>query len=160
MRGETNMEEFTSIAIWVLIIFFSVNATIVWFDSSSTFTDNGLSLGVTKNESFNIEKVEESKTDYYSKDCSTSTSNPLDYSLCLLSTIGDAITSFITLPGRIIGGLWTLSTAWIGLLQIILIIIPGGQIFVDLLVVFFVIIQFTALFIITMKIAGIIRGGS
>lgn len=160
MRGETNMEEFTSIAIWVLMIFLAINASIIWFDNSSTFTDNGLSTGITSNDSFGINDINESSQSYYKTDCSTSTSNALDYSLCTLSSVGNVVTSVVTLPGRIVEGLWLLLTAWVSLLNTILLPVPGGSMFINILVPFFGLIEFVAIFIITMKIAGIIRGGS
>lgn len=154
------MDEFTGIAIWVLMTFLVVNAAIVWFDSSSTFQTMNLDIGVAQNDAFGQTDTNTSANSYYQQDCSTATSNAVDYSLCLVGSIGDTINTVTSLPGKIIGSLWTLLTAWVGLFNAILLPVPGGTLFINILVPFFGLIEFIAIFVILMRVAGIIRGGS
>jgi hypothetical protein len=154
------MDEFTGIAVWILMTFLAVNAAIIWFDSSNTFQNMNLDIGVTQNDAFGQNDINSASNSYYQQDCSTATSNAVDYSLCLIGSIGDTISTVTSLPGKIIGSLWTLLTAWASLLNAILLPVPGGTLFIKILIPFFGLIEFVAIFIITMRVAGIIRGGS
>jgi len=154
------LEEFTSIAIWVLMAFLVVNTSVIWFSSSDTFTENAsLQIaGITPDSSFGATDINNSLTGFFGEDCSTASASDLAYSSCLLSSINPLNPNSI--PGKMISGLWMLLTAWINLLTAILIGIPGGDLFLAILIPFFGIIEFAALYVILAQIAGIIRGGS
>jgi len=156
------LEEFTSIAIWVLMAFLVVNISIIWFAESDTFSDNAsLQIsGLTPNDTFGVTDLNTAADAYYNDECSTATASDPQYTGCIIQGLSNTIGSLVTLPGKILGSLWTLLTAWYYLLIAVLGGVPGGSLFIAILVPFFGIIEFVAIFVITMQIAGIIRGGS
>ena len=154
------MDEFTSIAIWVMITFMVISAAFGWFEQQTFFVDNGLVIGTSVDERYNQAAIDAEKTHYSTQDCSTTTANPLDYSLCFIGNISGTISSTLSLPGKIIYGLWDLLTNWINLLENVLGGVPGGSLITAILIPFLAIIELTAIFIILLRIAGVIRGGS
>lgn len=156
------MEEFTSIAIWVLMAFLVVNTSIVWFASSDTFSENAnLQIaGITPNNSFGVDDLNTAKNAYYNEECANALPSDPEYSGCIISNLANTFNSAVSLPGKILGGLWTFLTAWYLLLVAVFAGVPGGDLFVGLLIPFFGLIEFIAIFVILLKIAGIIRGGS
>ena len=50
------MEQFLNIAVWILMAFLMINASIMWFQSSDTFTDYG--LGGTNVQAQNIVDID------------------------------------------------------------------------------------------------------
>lgn len=154
------LEEFTSIAIWVLMAFLVVNSCIIWFATSETFTENSsLQIaGLSADSSFGQTDINNSITGLFGEDCSSAGASDASYSSCLLSSINPLNSQ--SMPGKILSGLWTLLTAWVNILTAILSGIPGGSLFLAILIPFFGLIEFSAIFVILMQIAGIIRGGS
>jgi len=147
------LEEFTNIAIWLLIVFLSVNSTIIWLGTSTTFNDNGLDLGIASNNSYDQADIDSTKTSFFGTDCSTVSPLDLAYAPCFLIQTGSMFS-------KITNSLWVFLTAWSSLLTAILSPIPGGNLFLGLLIPFFGLIETSAIFVILMQIAGIIRGGS
>lgn len=149
------MDEFTGIAIWVLAIFLAVNVTAVWWDSSVDVQANGLGLGVNNNPAFDMNDLLASYTNIFGVNCSTISANDvINGSICGIGQIWDSMT-------KITQTLWGLATGWTNLLTIIF--TPFGSIgalFNLLLTIFFGIIEFVAIFIILMRVVGVIRGGS
>ena len=154
------LEEFTSIAIWVLMAFLIINSTIIWFSTSDTFTENAnLQIaGLTPDTSYGVTDINSSSNSFFGTDCATASSGDVEYSLCLLSNINPLNPDSI--PGKMITGLWNLLTAWVNLLTAILGSVPGGSLFLAILIPFFGMIEFAAIFVVLAQIAGIIRGGS
>lgn len=147
------LEEFTNIAIWLLIVFLCVNSTIIWLGTSTTFTTNSLDLGLSANNSYGETDLATTKASFFGTDCSTVSPLDLAYAPCFLIQTGNMFT-------KITNSLWTFLTAWSSLLTAILTPIPGGSLFLGLLIPFFGLIETSAIFVILMQIAGIIRGGS
>jgi hypothetical protein len=148
------MDEFTSIAIWLLIIYLSINTCIIWFSTSTTFSDNGLGIsGLTADNSYGQADLNSTKLSFFGTDCSSASPTDLAFAPCFLLQT----TSMFS---KIINSLWTFLTAWVNLLTVIFSPIPGGNLFLGLLIPFFGLIEATAIFVILMRLAGIIRGGS
>ena len=156
------LEEFTSIAVWVFMAFLVVNVSVIWFATSDTFTENSsLQIaGITPVDTFGVDDLNTAADAYYNDECATATASDPQFSGCVIQGLSNTIGSLTTLPGKLLGSLWTLLTAWYYLLIAILGGVPGGTLFIGILVPFFGIIEFAAIFVITMQIAGIIRGGS
>ena len=148
------LEEFASISIWLLIIFLTVNTTIIWFGNSTTFSTNGLSVsGLNPDNSYGVDDINSSKNYFGTTDCSTVSPTDLAYAPCFL-------VQTTSMFYKITNSLWTFLTAWANLLNVILNPLPGGSLFSGLLIFFFGLIEASAIFVILMQIAGIIRGGS
>lgn len=156
------MEEFTSIAIWVLMAFLVVNTSIIWFAGSDTFSSNAnfAIAGLTPNNSFEIDDMNDLQNAYYNQECADALPSDPEYSGCLISNLANTFNQAISIPGKLVGSLWTFLTAWYNLLTSVLGSVPGGDLFLAILVPFFALVEFTAIFVILLKIAGIIRGGS
>jgi len=106
-----------------------------------------------------FEKLKICKNNYFNTQCSTVQPNDADYAPCFLINI---IPNSVSIAGTILNSLWTFLTVWANLLDVILTPIPGGIgiLIKNILIPFFGLIQATAIFVVLMKIAGIIRGGS
>jgi len=167
MRGDNKMEEFTSIAIWVLMAFLVINTSIIWFAQSDTFTENAsLQIaGLNPDDSFGVEDLNTlSGNIAQNEECVAASAVDPAYSLCLIGqftgSIVQSASSAVTLLGKFMGSMWTFLTAWYNLLTSVLSGVPGGDLFLAILVPFFGLIEFIAIFVVSMKIAGIVRGGS
>lgn len=143
------MDEFLSIAIWVLIAFLSINTAIIWFSTSSTFTDNGLGLvGGTDDNSFNQTQV----TALQGTNCSTVSSTIFDFAICFFNQL-------VAISSSIISSLWGFLFAWTTLLTAILSVFgSAGQLFVNIFVPFFALVELIAILLLVSKIAAIARG--
>ena len=147
------MDEFTNIAIWLLIIYLAINSSIIWFAGQDTFVDNFTSIqGLTPNDAFGEADLVIFKGTFFETNCSVASDNPLTYIPCFL---GKVATYFNTLAGQI----WGLLTAWSNLLGAIL---PGiiGSLVKEVIGPIFGGIAFVGFFVILLRVAGIIRGGS
>jgi hypothetical protein len=149
------MDEFTGIAIWVLAIFLAVNVTIVWFDSSVDMQNAGLGLGIVPDTQYGLTDMNSTYTTIFGVSCNNITSNDVvNGTLCGVGQIWD---SMIKLTQTLWGG----ATAWTNLLAIVL--NPFGSLGVllkSILIPFFTLIEFLAIFIILLRVVGVIRGGS
>ena len=143
------MDEFLGLAVWILMAFLMVNASIMWFQSSDTFIDNGLNGVGAENQ--NIIDYDNIRVDSNS---STVTSTESQYpSGTLGETIG-LVTSGV-------GWLWNLLTAWFSVILLITIGLGTiGTLIQVILIPFFALVEAFAIMVLTMKVAGIIRGGS
>jgi hypothetical protein len=148
------MDEFTSIAIWLLATFLLINTGIIWFAGQPGLPD-GMNLNIGTNTSFNEADLDSTKATFFGTDCTSV--NPLDlaYAPCFLIQTTSMFSKFIN-------SLWTFLTAWTTLLEAVLTPIPGGIgiLIKSILIPFFGIVEAAAIFVILMRIAGIIRGGS
>jgi hypothetical protein len=169
------MEEFTSIAIWLLIAIMAINTTIVWFANQPTFMDETLGLSVpnvTDNSNFVTSDVNALKNAYYTPklECSTVVITDQDYGPCVLQTIGDifspitgavgAVASGVGTVGAFVQDVWNFAFAWAYLLDSITIGIPGAELFANLIKGLIFVIEIAAIVVLVLKVAGIIRGGS
>ena len=150
------MDEMTSVAIWILITLLVINTSVVWFSSTDTFIDNGLAIGVTENAKFTGEDSNALMLSFFGVevDCSTASANPLLWGPCWLAR------TFV-LVGEALDTLWTFGTAWVNLVNAMIPDwIPASGLFKAILIPIVFVIQFFAIFVITLRVAGIIRGGS
>lgn len=155
------MEEFSSIAIWVFMAFLLANTMTIWFSESSFFTETNFAIqGLQEDTSFGLTAQEELRQAYYNQVCAEALPSDPAYAGCLISTISNAFGTAISIPGRLLGGLWNFAFAWHNLLTSIFTGVPGGNLFTGLLIPFLTLIQITSILVIIMKIAGIVRGGS
>ena len=161
-----DMDEFLGIAVWVLIGFLIVNSSLLWFASQPTISANnsfGLQ-GLTPDFSLQPSDLNNLKTNVAATECTAASAIDPAYSLCLINQFAGAIvqsatnaTSFI---GKMSGLLWNLLFAWNTILNATLGLVVGGEIFIMIFTLIFGGIELGALFIIFLKIAGIVRGGS
>jgi len=148
------MEEFTSIAVWILITFLAINAGVFWFANTDTFIDNGLAIGIAEDTSFNASSVGDLNASFFGTDCSTVSATDLAIAPCAFLQVG----SFTT---KIYGALWNFLTGWVNLLNAILPNwIPASGLFKAILIPILAVIQIFSIFVILLKVAGIVRGGS
>jgi hypothetical protein len=143
------MDEFLGLAIWILMAFLMVNASIMWFQSSDTFINNGLNgVGATTQTIVDYNGLQPDSSG------STATSEENQFPPGNLSDTFGLVTGAI-------GWFWNLLTAWVSV--IFLITSELGEIGVLMQVVlipFFALTEVFAIMVLAMKIAGIIRGGS
>ena len=152
------MDEFTNIAIWLVIIYLSINASIFWFANSTTFVDNGLGLkGITEDKSFTLNENPVINFLGFQFDCSTASSNPFSFVPCSLAEVSG---NFNTLKDTI----WNLLTAWSNLIGSIF---PEntalgdlGEFIQNIVGPIFGGIALLGIFVILLRVAGIVRGGS
>ena len=147
------MEEFTSIAIWLLMAFLIINTAIFWFDTQPEMVDNGLGVGVTENTAFTEDDLANTNSSFFGISCNQASTNILLFGPCFLQQVLDLLYKFLD-------NLWSFLTAWANLLNVLLADVPGGDLFRMILIPFFGIIEFMAIFVIGLKVAGIVRGGS
>lgn len=148
------MDEFTNIAIWVMIAFISINATVIWFSTSTTFTEHGLSgQGLTATTMGSASELNSLQTTtFFGIDCSGSSANPFLYAPCFIVKVIDTF-NFVT------NYIWNLLTAWVGLLDFVLSPFGSvGELFKMLFIPFFALVEITAIFVILLRVAAIIRG--
>ena len=147
------MDEFTNIAIWLLIIYLAINGSIVWFTSDSTFGEYGLGYS-----NFQRETAFQEGSDVVINvvgteiNCSTAQPDPFNFIPCSLANITASGSS-------IISNIWNLLTAWSNLMGLIF---PGafGQLIQYIIGPIFGGIAVIGIFVILLRVGGIIRGGS
>jgi hypothetical protein len=147
------MDEFTSIAIWLLATYLVVSGVTVWFMNQPTFINNNLITGTNQDSTYNEENMLSIRNTFNLDSCSSVEANPLAYGFCFLGQIVNLFTDLV-------GNLWNLLTGWMTLFNWILTPLPGGSLFRDLLIPFFALIQFMAILVLSLRVGGIIRGGS
>ena len=147
------MEEFTTIAIWLLIIYLAINSSILWFNTLDEFSNNGLGInGLQENNTFvkgspvviNVLGLE--------VDCSTAQSNVFNFIPCSLANVTST-------ANQIKDDIWGLLTAWSNLLGAIL-PNPIGVLIKRIIGPIFGGIAIMGIFAILLRLAGIVRGGS
>ena len=143
------MDEFLGLAVWILMAFLMVNAGIMWFQGSDTFVDNGLN---------GVSAVNQDIVDYNGLRIDSSGSNvsaeETQYPFGLITDTLGLVTSGV-------GWLWNLLTAWVSVLYLITSGLGSiGVLMQVILIPFFALTEVFAIMVLSMKIAGIIRGGS
>lgn len=140
------MDEFTSIALWFLIVILSLNAAILYIDGSQTFVDAGISLNITPND--DIQNI--------TYDVNSDTNNSISSSTTIIprSTATDMIGGW----SKVANGIRLFFTAWLDLIWAIFLPIPGGTFFALILIPILGMIQAVALFVVAIRVAGVIRG--
>jgi len=150
------MDEFTGIAVWILITYLAINAAVVWFDSSDTFQNAGISAGgFTTDTRFSETDLNSYNTNVFGADCSTVSASDL------INTTACGISQIYNSGAKLINALWNFVTAWTHLLDVILTPLGSfGELFKGILIPFFALVEFIAILIVTLRIVGVIRGGS
>jgi len=140
------MDEFTSIAIWFLIIIMSLNTAIIFLGDSPTFIDNGINLHLTENEEFAN----------YNYDVNSDTNNTIssDPTIIPKTTANDMLGGW----AKVANGIRLFFLAWLDLIGAIFATVPGGSFFANILIPILGIIQAVALFVVAIRVAGVIRG--
>lgn len=139
------MDEMLSIALWIMVIFMTISATVTWF---GTQPDMPTGLGLTGFSGSSIDV-----NAYQSSSCTmTSSATPLDYAWCFVGKITEPVS-------QLVNGIWNLLTGWTNLLHAIFVGVPAGDLFEGILIPFLSIIEIGAVLIILMRVASIIRGG-
>lgn len=155
------MEEFTSIAIWIFMAFLITNTMVVWFSESSFFSETNFAIQeIQEDTSFGLTAQEELRQAYYNQVCAEALPQDPAYAGCLISTISNAFGTAISIPGRLLGGLWNFAFAWHNLLTSIFTGVPGANLFTGILIPFLTLVQITSILVIIMKLASIIRGAA
>ena len=148
------MDEFTSIAVWVLMTYLAINAAIIWFDSSTTFQTMGVTTGINQDNSFTENDMNSIKS-LFGLDCSlVSPSDLINTTSCGLSQLYYGTTEFL-------GGFWNLLTAWTKLFDVIFTPLGEiGELLKNILIPFFSLVQLAAILFLLLRFVGVIRGGS
>ena len=144
------MDEFSSIAIWLLIILFSVNLGIIYLSAQPTFKEvhPELNIALTNGTYFAGYDYGESNNQAIDNKIS---SDPISISFRFLSQMANgAIMLFNTLL--------KLFTAWLDLLGVVLYPLPGGEFFVIVLKPLFGFIEIMGILLLFLRGAGVIRG--
>ena len=151
------MDDFLNIAIWILMSFLMINASIMWFQGSDTFTDNPSLNNGTGMQPQNVVDIDEFKTTQTLSACATVSSNLFALPPCIL----EQMFNVIKLGTGVLGWFWGLLTAWITVLNLSLNGLGTiGDLMKVVLIPFFALVEIFAIVVITMKVAGIVRGGS
>jgi hypothetical protein len=163
MRGDKDMDEFVGIAIWILMGFLMVNASIMWFQSSETFIE--FDRAGTAMKPSNIATTDEIANLQTRQDCSTVSNNLFQYAPCflgnLISNVTGGLTEALGTVSASLSWFWNLLTAWVSVLSLALDNLGTiGQLMKVIFIPFFALVQIFSIIVITMKIAGIVRGGS
>lgn len=142
------MDEFLSIALWIMVAFVTINGMIIWFNSDTTFTQNNLNLDASATDSsFGQTYIDNA----YYVDCSAVSNNIFSYAICYFNQLTSMATSLI-------GTLLNFLFAWTGLLTAITSMIPGGELFKIIFLPFLGLTEVTAILLIVMKLAAVARG--
>lgn len=145
-------EQFSDIAIWILMCYLVVNASVSYFNSSTTFQQNNLvASGVTQDTRYLTDANIGKSVNFLGTnlDCSPASPNALTAGPCFLAQATDGFT-------RIIQGFVGFLTNWINLLNVILPNwIPGAPLIKTILIPILVLIEVIALFVVVIQIAGI-----
>ena len=151
------MDEFTSIAVWILATFLVLNAGIFWFANTDTMINNGLGVqGISENDAFSDSDQNALKLNFFGVevDCSTASPTDLSFGPCFLARA-------MTLFDDVMTNLWNFLTGWVYLLNVILPEwLPASGLLKAILIPVLGLIQFFSIFVIVLRVAGIIRGGS
>jgi hypothetical protein len=142
------MDEFLSIALWIMVGFITINGMIIWFNSDPTFTQNGLGLDASAtNSSYGQSYIDNA----YNVSCDAVSSNIFSYAICYFNQL-------TSLANSLIGTLLNFLFAWTGLINAICSMIPGGDLFRIIFLPFLGLTEVTAILLIVMKLAAIARG--
>jgi hypothetical protein len=139
------MDEMLSMALWIMVVFMTISATITWFGSQTDFpTQLGL-IGLGSNTLL-------IPGTYVNVSCEmTSLFEAPGYAWCFLGKITSPILGMVD-------AIWKLLTSWTNLLNAIFVNIPAGSLFAGLLIPFLGIIEIGAVIVILMRLSAIIRG--
>ena len=150
------MDEFTGIAVWVLMSFLVINAAIIWVGQDSFMQANSLgATGLTPSTMGTVADANSANSlTFFGTSCSSASANPVTIVGCGLVNITNTLS-------KIGGYFWGMLTAWVGLLDAILGGLGSiGTLFKLILIPVFALIEMFAITVLVLRIAGIIRGGS
>lgn len=141
------MDEMLSIALWIMIIFMTVSAAVVWFGGQSGISDYHLGLDGYQNNHLNVDANK-----YTTTQCEmTSLFDAPTYAWCFIGKITTPIFDVVSYT-------WDLLTAWTQLLHAILVSVPAGDLFESIFNPLLTIVEIGAVLVILMRLAAIVRG--
>ena len=143
------MDEFASLALWLLIIIFSINLSIIYLANTETFTTYypELKLNIVNGTYFE----DYSYSDTNSTIPNTVSSNPVTLSITFLANMANGIV-------KLFNTLLVLFGAWVNLLAIVLPESIGGGFFIAVLKPLFGIGSLVGILLLFLRGAGVIRG--
>lgn len=148
------LENFEGIAIMLLIFLISLNAGLLWMDSTSDFQDNGLSIGISEGTLLDQSDLapESLRSDFEDG------GNLIDDEEGSGNIFGLFIRFGATLT-RITNTLINLLFGWTYLLGAIFGSVPGGTFFIVILTPLIAVAQVVGFFMVFRRAASIIFGG-
>jgi len=143
------MDELTSMAIWFLVIIFSINLGVIYLANTETFktTSPELSLSLAEGTYFKSYSFDTNS----SIGTNTISSDPITITFVFLKQMVDGTIKLFTTISK-------LFTAWSDLLKVVLVPVPGGEFFVQILTPIIGLVQIVAVLILFIRGAGVIRG--
>jgi hypothetical protein len=143
------MDEFASLALWLLIIIFSINLSIIYLANTETFTTHypELKLNIVNGTYFE----DYSYSDTNSTIPNTVSSNPVTLSITFLANMANGIV-------KLFNTLLVLFGAWVNLLAVVLPESIGGGFFIAVLKPLFGIGSLVGILLLFLRGAGVIRG--
>ena len=148
------LEDFEGLAIMFMIFIMSISAGLLWMDSTSTFQDNGLEIGISEGTLLDQSDLE---LGTLSDDVSVAENQIKDAES--QGDIFSILSQFVSTLQRLIATLLALFLGWTYLLNAIFASVPGGTFFVVILTPLIGTIQVVALFLIIRRSASVIFGG-
>jgi hypothetical protein len=150
------MDEFTGIAVWVLMAFLIVNASIMWVGSDPFMAYNNVGVtALTTSTMGTIADANSSNTiTVFGASCSQATSDPI-------IIVGCGLANTVSTFAKVSQYFWGMLTAWVGVLNVILNPLGSiGVLFKNILIPVFALIEIFAIAVLLLRVAGIVRGGS
>lgn len=146
------MDEFLSIALWIIATFMIVNGLVIWISTDTNAETFNLNLLNYSNSSpFNstdISSIETTST----ASCGEVLANAPQYITCSLNKITSPVLYTVS-------SIWKTVTVWQNLLDLIFSPLGTlGDMFLGLLIPILTIIEISAIVVILMRLAAIIRG--
>ncbi len=146
------MDEFTAMAITIMAVFFAVNVMVVSFEASADLQNHGMTLtNFEKSDLYTTTSLDAIKN-ASTQNCTFASQNLVDIIPCEIAKVVSPVT-------KLVGDLWTFATSWVQLINLIVAPLPApAQVFANLLIPILGLIQLTAIIVLMMKFAAIIRG--
>lgn len=148
------LEDFEGLAIMFMIFLMSVNAGLLYMDSTPTFQDNGLGTGISEGTLLEQSDLDANtlRTDLDTAENNISDEESQDNIFALLAKFGATLT-------RISNTLINLLFGWTFLLNAMFSGLPGGGFFVVIITPIVAVAQVVGFFLIFRRAASIIFGG-
>lgn len=149
------IDDFTGIAVWIFIIFLILNSVMLFVTTDPFYTTHiGGIEGMTEEEGFVIGDEPVINFFWISIECESVSATDLAFAPCFLARAIKIFDEFIK-------GIWNFLTGWTNILDLMIPDwVPGSQLFKNIAIPIFSIIHFFAIFVIILRVAGIVRGGS
>lgn len=143
------MDEFTSIAMWIVIAFLSVNITAMWINANSTV------LHISGLDDTIFDSVMSDRNSLQAQ-FNTPTGN---YVASTTPSVSTEYPPKVEIGWNTIGNTIKAGYAgWFFILQSVFASVPGGSLFMWILIPFLAVVQVVASFVIILRMALIVRG--